>query len=103
MAYTEVSELVSTIMVVSVATERVVEIVKPMLPKFDTKYSTAVYSTLALTASTLILGINDVNVSMFHSNTWIQAGVIGLACTAGSGVWSDVLKIIQNMKIKPAA
>ena len=100
MAYTEISELVSTIVLVSVATERVVEIIKPMIPKPQPKYSTALYSTLSLVSSTLILVVNDVSISMFHSNQWVQAGVIGLACTAGSGVWNDVLKIVQGMKIK---
>lgn len=98
--YTEYADLVTTISLVSVATERVVEIAKPLLPKPNPKYTTAVYSLLALGISTLILGVNDINVAIFHSNQWLQAMVIGLACTAGSGFWSDALKLMRGMEVK---
>ena len=98
--YSDISELVTIISLVSISTERVVEIAKPMLPKPNPKYATAMYSLLSLVSATIILGVNDISVSIFHSNQWLQAGVIGLACTAGSGVWSDTLKIVQGMQVK---
>jgi hypothetical protein len=98
--YSDLTEIAGYISIVSVATERVVEILKPLLPKPNPAYTTTMYSTLAWLISTSIISINAINLPLISSGLYTQAFVIGLACTAGSGFWNDILKALQTMKVK---
>ena len=101
MLLNEATELVAVISVVSLATERVVSILKPMVaPLVKDKYTTTVYSSMALLVSVLILMVNEITFALFSSRPWEQAIVVALACTAGSGTWNDELKILQALKVK---
>lgn len=98
--YNDLVEITSLISIVSIATERVVEIVKPMLPEFNAKYNTTNYSLMALGISLLILSVSDIPLSSMFSILPVQNVVLALACTAGSGFWNDILKALQTLKIK---
>lgn len=98
--YIDLLNIVTLISIVSVATERVVEVAKPILPSFNKKYSTTIYSLLAMVVSCIILAINNFELLPMFGVLMVQNLVLALACTAGSGFWNDILKIIQGFKIK---
>jgi len=97
--YLDIVNIVTLISIVSIATERVVEISKPLLPTFNKKYNTTIYSLLALCVSCSILVINEFELLPMFGALLIQNLVLALACTAGSGFWNDLLKILQGFKI----
>lgn len=97
--YLDIINIVTLISIVSIATERVVEISKPLLPTFNKKYNTTIYSLLALGVSCSILVINEFALLPMFGALLIQNLVLALACTAGSGFWNDLLKILQGFKI----
>ena len=99
--YNDLVELTTILGLVSVATERVVEMLKPWIPKQENvKYTTTFYSLLAYIISLLILSINNVQVPFLSNYVYVQNITLALACTAGSGFWNDTLKVLQGFKIK---
>ena len=98
--YNELAEITAILSLVSIATERVVEIVKPALPDYNPKYRTSVYSLIACSVSLVILGINNLPMPDMFPNVIVQHVVLALACTAGSGFWNDALKVLQSLKVK---
>ena len=99
--YLELAELTTIITLISVSTERVVEILKPVLPQFNEKYNTAIYSIIAFSVSLTIYKLNGFNMVFINENNlWAQAVIVGLACSACSGFWNNVLSAIQTFKIK---
>lgn len=99
--YLEITELSTILAIISVSTERVVETLKPVLPSFNEKYNTAIYSIIAFTVSLTLYKLNGFNVTFLNENNlWAQAAIVGLACSAGSGFWNNILTSIQSFKIK---
>ncbi len=98
--YLDIVDFTTIISLVSVATERAVEVLKPILPEPNPKYKTFVYSSLALGVSTTVIYVNEISTHLLSGSPVIQTLVIGLACTAGSGFWNDTLKLLQNLKVK---
>jgi hypothetical protein len=92
----DISSVVTLIAILSVGTERVVEILKPALPV--TKYSTVVYSTTAIFVASALYIINGTMLPLLSSNMYIQAAIVGLACSAGSGFWNNLLSVLKDLK-----
>ena len=98
--YDQLMHLLIVISTVSIATERAVEIAKPLLPQPNEKYRTMLYSLMSFVVSSIILYVNSISVPLFMGNLYTQAIVIGLACTGSSGVWYDIIKVVQTLKVK---
>ena len=92
--------LLTSISIISVATERVVEVLKPILPKPNPAYATTMYSSLAFLVSSIIIYYNDISIPIFSGDLPIQILVLGFACTGSAGVWNDLLKAVQLLKVK---
>lgn len=91
-------QILTLFSVISVGTERVVEIIKPLLPYIDTKYRTAIYSAISYVVSSILFTVNNVPIIGMHSNMFIQATIVGLACSAGSGFWNNIISAVKSIK-----
>lgn len=98
--YLELTELTTIIALISSGTERVVEVLKPVLPKFNQVYNTAIYSIISFFISVAIYKLNNFNMAFLNeNNVWAQAAIIGIACSAGAGFWNNILTAIQSFKL----
>jgi hypothetical protein len=93
----DISSVVTLIAILSVGTERVVEILKPALPTAIFN-STIVYSTTAIFVAAALYILNGTMLPLLSSNLYIQAAIVGLACSAGSGFWNNLLSVLKDLK-----
>lgn len=97
--YDRLFEVVTILAIVSVTTERVVEIIKPLLWEPNPKFKTFWYSLLAWMVATLVVLVNGIDLHI-SSNQIAGAFLAGLAGSAGSGFWNNILSILKGMKVK---
>lgn len=95
--YTDILELVMVLSLISTATERVVEILKPFI-NINEKYKTAIYSCLSISISALVYVISELH-SIKVSNYGVEVLLIALSCGAGAGFWHNILQVVTSLKI----
>lgn len=82
--------------VVSVAAERVVEMVKPLVVKYvpDERKKITYYVTAAVTGG--VLHAMSGQTFPYFGDPVSASVVVGLLASGGSGVWHDLLGIVRN-------
>lgn len=94
-------EFVTMILAISLATERVVEMIKGMLPEVADKYKKVVFPLLGVLVGAAICAVNGVTLPFVEMKTWIEFLIAGLLCSGGSATWHGVLKVLQAIAEKP--
>ena len=110
------TNLLTVMVAISMAVERVVEILKGIVPPLaktwagDKEYFRFVilHILAAVTGAGIAFGAHtqiasQVQVLSFQDYPWLGYAVIGLMSSGGSAMWNHALDIVQAMKIKQAS
>lgn len=111
----EIESLVSVILALSLASERLVEVVKGIFPKLGEPLAdvnaearrrmilqllaiAAGITTAVLAADTLKTVLSDDAKKLLDRNEWELLVGLGLLASGGSGLWNGVLGYVQQIK-----
>ena len=109
---TNISSIIGAIAGLSVATERLVEIVKGMIPWLNSKNPDPVLEGRRQAALQILAGIAGIITTFLASQTDAVSGitrnplgliVIGLLASGGSGFWNSILDYVNNAKAAKSA
>jgi len=92
---------VTLILAFSLATERVVEMIKGMLPELNEKFKKIAYPLMGIIVGAAICAVNNLNIPFVELKGWTEFLITGLLCSGGSGLWHDILKVLQAIGQKP--
>lgn len=95
-----VTQLVVYLLTISVASERLTEILKRTFVK-DTaaipKWEGAIYQIIAALFGAFACWLSPPNLGSVHLNQYLLIVVVGLAVSGGSGAWNSVLEFLKQV------
>ncbi len=106
----QISNALTVVIAVSVAVERVVEILKQMFPPLATEQSDptkenlrrAALQLLAAVVGAVIAGYGGLQLGAMHTGVATDV-LIGLMASGGSGFWNHALDAMRAMKVSKEA
>jgi len=110
---TQLSTIIGLLAALSVASERLVEIIKGIIPWLDQKNSDAAWEAIRRVGVNIIAGAAGVLTAFLASDAFpttvhMPAGswskvVLGLLASGGSGFWNSIQDYVKNAKNLKAA
>lgn len=95
----QLTSLVTYLVIVSVAAERLTDITKrALIQQYNlTTLNGAIYQIIAGVFGAVICQINPPELTIIELNHYVLLIVIGLAVSGGSGAWNTILSILKEL------
>lgn len=89
--------ILAMVAMVAAASERTVELLKPLIMRLDRKASAGTWKALSIIVGAGIYYVNpELHIGPDSPYTTV---LVGLCVSAGAGLWHDLLGVVTSMKV----